>query len=128
MLDLAKVYIGIEESSPLVSSFIRETASWLDEDGRNTSWCGCFAAAMARRAGYKPPNSAYRASEWETWGKAVTIQDARPGDVVVFNHHVTILSGFCGKFAECVGGNQSNAVKLSRYQTKNIRTIRRYEN
>ena len=56
-----------------------------------------------------------KATSWSKWGKKVSLNQARRGDVVVvrtrYGHHVGFYAGRDGNKVQLLGGNQSNQVK-----------------
>ena len=96
---------------------------------RSTPWCGFFVAAMVRKNGIKPVKGYGRAAAWRSFGKGVSLKNARKGDVVVIRtrrgNHVGIYKGRTKNKVLLIGGNQSNQVKVSAYSVRSIRAIRR---
>lgn len=97
----------------------------LGVDPRLVKWCGAFVAAMARKAGYRPPGAHNIAASWSRFGRSVGVKNARRGDVVVLRGHVTIFTKFKGGKICGIGGNQSNAVRESCYPMRRVVTVRR---
>lgn len=95
-----------------------------------TPWCGYAIAYAVRKAGGKPPKGYPSARAWKHFGRAIPIQNARKGDVIVLRtkrgYHVTIYNGRTskGRFSGC-GGNQSNRFQCSNYRVSSIRAVRR---
>ena len=90
-------------------------------DGFRGQWCGSFAAFVARKVG-KPVPRDYRLAR--AWARVGRPSAPRVGAVVVFRHHVTIISriipgGFLG-----IGGNQSHRVRESRFSWRGVIAIR----
>lgn len=94
-----------------------------------TPWCGYFLNYVATKAGRNPPKSFALARSWTSFGYAVPLNDAKPGDVVVLRtgkrYHAGILKRLSGKTAEILGGNQSNRVQVSQFSRKQIVSVRR---
>lgn len=90
-------------------------------------WCGLFVAVCAVRAGYKPPTPAVRASEWAKFGNPVD----KPGlgDILVFTRtgggHVGLYVGEDAEAFHVLGGNQSDAVTISRIKKDRLTAARR---
>lgn len=102
----------------------------LGKDDSTTAWCGCFEAFVVRGIGHEPPENAYRARSWETWGFA-TLQPI-PGCIAVlsrppkpYNGHVATYIGSTmdGRIA-LLGGNQGNSVSLALYPNDRVLTYR----
>lgn len=101
------------------------------------AWCGLAVAYVMSQAGIEPPfdasddlHSFLWADSWRTWGTSVPIDQARPGDVLVFKwasgeHHVTMHDGETADSFICRGGNQSDAVKVSNYLKSMCTGVRR---
>jgi uncharacterized protein (TIGR02594 family) len=135
--DAAKRYLGTMEtpgsaSTPLIKLWITCAADWLDKDDSKTAWCGCFRGAIGVETATGLPKAHYRAASWATWGKPVEV--ARPelwqrGDTIVMTrpggNHVCLLDRVSGQYAFCLGGNQSDAVTISRFPLARITAVRR---
>jgi hypothetical protein len=102
-----------------------------------TSWCGIFIAwVLFKCYGTRPPFGARDVLRWmyvdafedTPWGaELVPIDQARPGDVVVLHdpHHITFLDHREGDVLFCIGGNQSDGVKISQFSIDGVRSVRR---
>lgn len=96
-----------------------------------TAWCGLFAAVCAQRAGYEPPSGPLAARSWSRWGTAVTTPML--GDVLVFSRpggaawsgHVGLYVGEDDHAFHVLGGNQSDAVRVSRLAKTRLLAARR---
>lgn len=79
-------------------------------------WCGLFMAVCAARAGLDLPSIAIRALSWSGWGNAT--QTPMLGDVLTFTRkgggHVGIYVGEDAKAYHVLGGNQGDAVSITR--------------
>lgn len=120
MLDQAKRYVGMSERT-----HARALKAVIGVNPRRVPWCGAFVGAMARKTGRKPPAGYMRAAGWRKWGRAVPISIARPGDVVVMRHHVTIFSRKAKGRVCGIGGNQKNTVRESCYRASRVIAVRR---
>lgn len=113
--------------------------AWADEIGQAVGieykqdeipWCGLMMGVVAKRAGYAPPKICVRASSWDTWGVSVALKDMSLGDVVRLERpgggHVALCVGHDaqGK-VHLLGGNQSNAVNIMRFDMSRIKAVRR---
>jgi uncharacterized protein (TIGR02594 family) len=135
--EAAKRYLGTKEtlgsaSTPLIKLWIAEAANWLDTDDSKTPWCGCFRGFIGMVTASGLPKAHYQAASWATWGKPVEI--GRPdlwqrGDTIVMTrsggNHVCLLDRVSGDYAYCLGGNQSDAVTISRFPLSRITAVRR---
>lgn len=79
-------------------------------------WCGLFAALICIRSGKIPVNAPLWALNWRGFG--VVSPAASLGDVLVFGRngggHVTFYVGEDATHYHCLGGNQSDAVTITR--------------
>ena len=121
---IAKSYQGLHEKKHR-SRLKRK----IGVDPRGTPWCGAFVGTVVKRSGKKPPTGYNKASTWMRWGKPVRLSSARKGDVVVIRTrvgtHVAFYAGLKGNRILLLGGNQSDQVKISAYNVKSVRAIRR---
>lgn len=92
-------------------------------------WCGLFMAICAKRAGWGLPNSPLWALSWAKWGQA----SDKPmlGDVLTFQRHggghVSMYVGEDATYYHILGGNQSDAVTITRKPKKDLYEARRAE-
>ncbi len=121
-LTIARRYLGTKEtpgpaSNELIERFHASTAGGAAAD--DVPWCSSFACFCMEAAGITSPRSK-RALSWHQWpsellGKPIV------GAIAVFDHgggkgHVAFVVGVtASKKLVCLGGNQSDAVKLSVY-------------
>lgn len=121
---IARKYVGLHEKT-----HTKQLAGTLGVNPRRTPWCGAFVGAVMKRAGKSVPNGYMKAASWTRVGKAVSLKQAKKGDVVVvrtkYGHHVGLYAGQKGGRVLLLGGNQSNRVQVSGYKYGNIRSIRR---
>ena len=124
LLSQAQQYNGLHESKN--NGTLRKI---LGINPRSTPWCGYFLSYVAKKAGRTPPKSFALAKSWTSFGYAVPIKSAKPGDVVVVRtgkrYHAGILKRLTGQTAELLGGNQSNRVQVSQFSRKQIVSVRR---
>jgi uncharacterized protein (TIGR02594 family) len=124
LLAQAQKYNGLHESKNN-----KALRSMLGVNPRSTPWCGYFLNMVATKAGRNPPKSFALAKSWRTFGYAVPIKEAKPGDVVVVRtgkrYHAGILKKLSGKTAQILGGNQSNRIQVSNFSRKQIVSVRR---
>jgi uncharacterized protein (TIGR02594 family) len=132
--ELAKAEVGTVEwrdgNNPRVVAYFKDAGhAWVKDD--ETAWCAAFMGAMLKRAGMKGTGELTARSYLE-WGEPVDLADAREGDVLIFKRgksswqgHVTFFKRRAGSFIECLGGNQSDQVKVSRYPVSDLLGVRR---
>lgn len=122
---------GPAENHPSIQKYLASvddlsgTAASRDE----TAWCSCFMNWCVEQAGLNGTNSAW-ARSWANWRSGVDPKDAKPGHIAVFRRtglgvdggHVGIFLGFAegGEQVMVLGGNQSNAVRISRFPVEGM--------
>ena len=86
----------------------------LDAQSDEVPWCSSFANYVVDTAGFQGTGSAAAAS-WREWG--VRLEQPILGCLVVWEHHVTFCDhpDVSNGIVRCLGGNQSDAVKVSRF-------------
>lgn len=107
---------------------------WAREVGLGTyshdaiPWCGLFLAVVASRAGKRLPHGPLWALNWARWGE----DGGQPelGDVLVFTRpgggHVGIYVGEDADAYHVLGGNQRDAVSITRVGKDRLYTCRAY--
>jgi len=133
---LAQNEVGLEEipgakdNAEVVQMFADVGHSWVKDD--ETAWCAAFVGAMLERAGLKSTR-ALDARSYNDWGEEIDIEDALPGDIVVFwrgspnswKGHVGFFVRNAGVNIEVLGGNQSDSVSIAHYSKKRLLSVRR---
>ena len=96
-----------------------------------TPWCSSFMCAAAESTGFKSTKSA-RAKSWLDYGIP---GDGPVGDIAIFTRegggHVAFVNKKFTKgdaVVNCLGGNQSNRVKVSDYDSSRLVGFRRFSN
>jgi len=110
--------------------------SWADEVGGKVEdvykadsipWCGLFMAVVAKRAGKDVPKDPLWALNWGTYGTKV--EKPMLGDVITFirngGGHVAIYVGEDGDCYHVLGGNQGDAVSITRILKSRAYAFRR---
>lgn len=137
--EIAKTLVGNREvpgprSNPEVIAMFREVGhEWVEDD--STAWCAAFVGACIERAGLRSTRM-LNARSYLNWGVPVELADAQEGDVVVFSRgdpngwqgHVGFFVKRAGTNIEVLGGNQSDAVNVSRYPVSRLLGVRRAGN
>lgn len=101
-------------------AFLNTAAKWNGVIWRDDEmpWCGGFVAACLVAAGVEPVKIAARAKSWATWGALLRKDRLAPGAVLVFERegggHVGFYVGEDASTYHVLGGNQSNAVSVTR--------------
>jgi uncharacterized protein (TIGR02594 family) len=138
--ELAREEIGVTELGSPKRVIQYHEATTLDKKYHSpkTSWCSSFMSWCFTGAGVGNPRSAW-ARDWLGYGEKISLDQAKPGDVLIFQRdgdgdgekdegHVTFFSGYdpVTKMIKCLGGNQSNAVRLSNYSKDDLIGVRRF--
>lgn len=96
-----------------------------------TPWCSAFANYVAQQVGAERTGKGL-ARSWAKIGEEVLLEEAEPGDVVVFRRGRSSWSGHVAFFVRytrsriwVLGGNQSNQVRVSPYRRRDLITVRR---
>lgn len=111
-----------------------EIIAWAAETGLSRTyrddvipWCGLFMAVVAKRAGKPIPATPLWARSWAEWGTASP--RASLGDVLVFSRqgggHVGLYVGEDAMAYHVLGGNQSDAVTITRIAKSRCIAVRR---
>lgn len=133
-LELAFEYIGLTEKvglehNPEIVSFFHEIGySWVLDD--ETPWCAAFVGAILKKSGYKHSGK-LNARSYLTVGEKVEVPEL--GDIVVFFRgdpagaagHVAFYLGESKNNIYCLGGNQSDQVRVSAYDKAHVLGFRR---
>jgi uncharacterized protein (TIGR02594 family) len=128
-------YLGAEEipgklhNAVIVDMFRKSGNAGIKDD--ETAWCAAFLGAVLFDVNI-PGTKKLLARSYLNWGQPTLLREAQPGDVMIFPRgkswqgHVTIfLRWVDANTAECIGGNQSDAVNVQRYKVANILGVRR---
>ena len=91
-----------------------------------TPWCGTFCAHVMDHVGIAPPPIAVRASAWSAWGRGLL--NPRPGCILTFTRqgggHVGLYVGEDDTHLHVLGGNQGNAVSVTRIAKDRLSAMR----
>lgn len=137
LIDIARKEIGVTEvkggsHNAQILRYSKEAGfSYTDDE---TAWCSIFANWVAMKANL-PQSKSARASSWLKVGEVVT--NPKAGDIIVFGkggdanqiYHVGFFTEFSAdrKYVYCLGGNQSDSVKISKFSVKEVAGYRRIE-
>ncbi len=130
----ARALFGVTETPGAAST--AQIMAWAKEVGLDktypddgTAWCGLFAAVVAKRAGWDVVGGPLWARNWATFGRKVEVADAALGDVLVFSRqtggHVGFYVGEDAGYFHVLGGNQSDAVTITRVARSRCIAVRR---
>lgn len=136
--EAAHEYLGLEEypgarHNPKIVEFAAATGNgWVQDD--ETPWCASFVGAVLAQVGIQGTGR-LNARSYLEWGETVSLDDAQPGDVVVFwrgardgwQGHVGFYAGVQGDYILVLGGNQGNAVSIARYANNRLLGVRRVQ-
>lgn len=136
VLDTAKEYLGLSEfpgakQNPKIVKMFADTGnSWVKDD--ETPWCAAFVGAVLAQCGITGTGK-LNARSYLDWGVEVPLEDAEPGDVVVFSRGNSTTQGHVAFFdswvnhssLNVVGGNQGNAVTRQAYPVSRVLGVRR---
>lgn len=136
ILAAAGAYLGMAEwpgakHNPKILAMFDDVGHGYVKDDE-TAWCAAFMGSILASLGL-PHTGKLNARSYETYGKAVDLQDARPGDIVVlwrgtpksWQGHVAPLVRLEGDTVILRGGNQGNAVTDAAYPISRIVAVRR---
>ncbi len=135
---LAQGYLGLKEKpgpaheAKILEFFSSVGHEWVKDD--ETAWCAAFVGAMLERTGLKSTRK-LNARSYLEWGEPVDLDDAQPGDIVVFTRgdpsgwqgHVAFYVSKSTLYIRVLGGNQRNAVTESNYPRDRLLGIRRHK-
>lgn len=120
-MQIAKDSIGLKEipgakhNSTIQSWLARLGAWWRDDE---TPWCGVFVAHCMKEAGLPVPQHWMRAKAWADYGSNLRSTHVAPGAILVFARqgggHVGFYAGEDSTYFYVLGGNQGNAVTISK--------------
>lgn len=120
LIEALKLY-GTKEQpgtgdNPEILSWAKETGLFRIYSNDSIPWCGLFMAVVAKRAGKDIPKDPLWALNWAKFGTKVDLPML--GDVIVFKRpsggHVAIYVGEDATTWHVLGGNQSDAVTITR--------------
>jgi uncharacterized protein (TIGR02594 family) len=113
-------------SNPTIMAWAKEAAVKGYSDDA-VPWCGLFMSVVAKRAGKTAPEAPLWALNWKSFGTPQT----KPalGDVLTFKRdgggHVTMYIGEDDSSYHVLGGNQSDAVTITRIAKTRLHSISR---
>lgn len=137
--DVAKKYLGLQEvrDNAAIRVFLKSEAhnGDIDIDPAKISWCAAFINACERAYGH-PGTGMLNARSFLKYGVEVDRDDAKPGDIVVFDFdhdgihgHVAYFDSFDDddNLIKVLGGNQHNMVCFASYIQDYVIAIRRFQ-
>ena len=133
-MDYARTLLGVHEvpgpkHSPTIMGWIKRLGSrvlGINVTDDETAWCGTFAAYVMYQSGLGAPPVAVRASTWSNYGRGLL--HPRLGCIMVFvrpgGGHVGFYDGEDDEAYYILGGNQSNAVTITRIAKSRLSAMR----
>lgn len=132
-VETARALIGTREipgpkSNPTILGWAKALGrkvgiAFTDDD---TPWCGLFVGHVMSVNGYTPPDILVRASEWSKFG--VQCPHIAFGAIAVFTRkgggHVGFIVGQDASTLHILGGNQANAVNVTRIAKERLSAVR----
>jgi uncharacterized protein (TIGR02594 family) len=124
--------IGVKEivgskHNPTILGWAKELKLASVYNADEIPWCGLFVAYCCHAAGLDVISKPLWALSWSNWGNEVT--EPMLGDVLTFKRdgggHVGIYVGEDDTHFHVLGGNQGNAVSVSRIDKKRLFKARR---
>ena len=99
----------------------------------DVAWCSSFVAYCVKSSGLSIGNTTAMARSWLNWGKSTTTP--KKGDICVLWRvspdsiygHVGIVDSVGVGYVNLISGNDSNAVRLSSYDSSKVLGYRTYE-
>lgn len=122
------VWEWAEGDNPRVLAYYKEAGVPQTRD--EVPWCAAFVGAVLARCGVQGTGSLL-ARSYESWGRAVRLEEARPGDVVVLSRgqqwqgHVAFFDSAEGDIVRLLGGNQGDQVNIRAYPKSRVVAVRR---
>lgn len=117
-----KEYVGKFNNNPRILEYHKTTSLAASQD--EVSWCAAFVGWCLLKAGLTSTKSAL-ARSYINWG--VPLSAPKFGAVVVFRRgnnptfgHVGFVQKFDANYIYCLGGNQSDSVKISRFPRSSV--------
>lgn len=132
MLTEALKLFGIKElpgngDNPQILEWAKETGLARVYSADSVPWCGLFMALIAKRAGKVPPKDPLWALNWSKFG--TKSPEPSLGDVLVYSRlsggHVNLYVGEDATTFHGIGGNQSDAVTITRIEKARCVSVRR---
>lgn len=117
------------ENNPVILEWAKEVGRYAKDNYTQDSipWCGLFVAVCAVRSGWEVPHNPLWAMSWAIWARTVAVPML--GDVLVFTRngggHVGLYVGEDADSYHVLGGNQSDAVTITRILKTRLVSARR---
>jgi uncharacterized protein (TIGR02594 family) len=116
-----------KEHNPVIMNWAKELNLDNVYKSDEIAWCGLFIAYCCHAAGLEVVSKPLWALSWSNWGSEV--KEAMLGDILTFKRegggHVGIYVGEDDTHYHVLGGNQGNAVSVSRIAKTRLFKARR---
>jgi uncharacterized protein (TIGR02594 family) len=116
-----------DADNPEILAWAKETGLDRVYSADEIPWCGLLMAVVAQRAGKTVPQNPLWAQNWAKFGEKTFHPGL--GDVLVFKRpsggHVSLYVGEDDQCFHCLGGNQSDAVTITRIDKSRCFAVRR---
>lgn len=117
----------VEMAHEIVRRFpdLKGNVGWYNHD--SIPWCGLAMAYAFAVNGIKPSKAPLSALDWASWGQALKVPT--PGAVLVYSRtgggHVTLYESEDANYYYCRGGNQSDALNITKIaKSRPVKAIR----
>lgn len=133
LVEALKLYGTLEmpgaDDNPEILRWADETHNDRVYSSDSVPWCGLFLAVIAKRAGKEAPNGPLWALNWAKFGVPQPKTGAMLGDVLTFKRpgggHVALYVGENKNSFHVIGGNQSDAVTITRIVKARLHSVSR---
>jgi uncharacterized protein (TIGR02594 family) len=136
-LQQARHLLGTQESpgatnNATILDWAKQEGGWVERfyTADSIPWCGLFVSHCLLNNGIDGPKNPLSALAWADWGEDVALSDREAGCVLVFTRqgggHVGFYVGedADGSALHVLGGNQSDAVTITRISTDRLHAVR----
>lgn len=132
-LEKARSYTGTKEvpglkNSEIIMGWASYLGGWFKSfyTKDEIAWCGLAAGALFKACGFTLPKNPLSALSWASWG--VKLSTPSLGSILVFKRsgggHVGLYEGEDSACYHVLGGNQGNAVSVTRIEKARCVAIR----
>jgi len=136
--DIARSYIGTTEGpGPADNPVIMEMYASVGQthvEHDSVAWCAAFVGHCLEKAGIRSTRK-LTARSYLDWGIPIEVQDAQQGDIGIiprgtssWQGHVFFIDRIEGEWVWGLGGNQDDAVNVTRYPVAKLLGVRRAGN
>lgn len=116
----------------VILDWAKQEGGWIERfyTADSIPWCGLFVGHCLLNVGIEGPKNPLSALAWADWGLALDPMKREPGAVLVFTRegggHVGFYVGEDpdGAALHVLGGNQSDAVTVTRIRSERLHAVR----